>query len=107
MEHCKEWVEEGNVMLLPSSLYDFGDSHFRLGLGRVDAKEVLGLWEKHLVKKSPSSMTLVTEKPNVFVCRKCGNTLFTVSDLCGEDMHEITKDCESYFLGNELVQMKI
>ena len=22
---CKEWVEEGNVMLLPSNLYDFDD----------------------------------------------------------------------------------
>ena len=29
---CKEWVEEGNVMLLPSNLYDFDDKHFRLGM---------------------------------------------------------------------------
>ena len=29
---CKEWVVEGNVMLLPSNLYDFDDKHFRLGM---------------------------------------------------------------------------
>ena len=101
MKRCKEWVEEGNVMLLPSPLYEFGDSHFRLGLGRVDAKEVLELWEQYLLKASPRG-AIAAPRPNTFVCRKCGHTLFTASELCGADMHTITSECESYFLSEPM-----
>ena len=33
-DFCRELVESAGVLLLPSSVYDFGDRYFRLGLGR-------------------------------------------------------------------------
>jgi aspartate/methionine/tyrosine aminotransferase len=41
-------VEERGVLLLPSSTFGFGDSHFRIGLGRADLPEGLGRLEAFL-----------------------------------------------------------
>jgi aspartate/methionine/tyrosine aminotransferase len=41
-------VEATGVLLLPSSTFGFGDSHFRLGLGRTDLPEALQAIEGYL-----------------------------------------------------------
>jgi len=38
---CENLVAETGIMLLPSSVYGFGDSHFRLGFGRMNMPEVV------------------------------------------------------------------
>jgi len=41
-------VEKTGVLLLPSSTFGFGDSHFRIGLGRADLPEAIEAVEHHL-----------------------------------------------------------
>ena len=41
-------VEATGVLLLPSSTFGFGDSHFRIGLGRTDLPEAIGKLEAFL-----------------------------------------------------------
>ncbi len=38
---CKRLVQEHGVMLLPSTIYNYGDSHFRMGFGRKNYPEAL------------------------------------------------------------------
>eukprot|EP00937_MAST-01D_sp_MAST-1D-sp2_P001503 g1503.t1 len=47
--YCDLLVQAHGIMLLPSNVFGFGDRHFRLGLGRENMGEVLGLWEATLV----------------------------------------------------------
>ena len=96
---CQEWVEKGNVMLLPSTLYSFGDKHFRLGLGRKNLNECLSLWEAYLLHDDTAvSATVMRKEPNVFSCRKCGHVVFYKDELADESIHTVTGACESYFL---------
>ena len=48
---CKRLVEEAGIMLLPSTVYDYGDEHVRLGFGRKNLPEVLGAFENYLDDK--------------------------------------------------------
>lgn len=41
LEFCKRIVDEQGIMLLPSAVYDYGDSHFRIGFGRENFPQVL------------------------------------------------------------------
>ena len=41
-------VEDTGVLLLPSSTFGFGDSHFRIGLGRTDLPEAIAKVEGYL-----------------------------------------------------------
>jgi len=41
-------VEATGVLLLPSSTFGFGDSHFRIGLGRTDLPEAIAALEGFL-----------------------------------------------------------
>jgi len=41
-------VESTGVLLLPSTTFGFGDSHFRLGLGRTDLPEALEALEQFM-----------------------------------------------------------
>jgi aspartate/methionine/tyrosine aminotransferase len=41
-------VEQTGVLLLPSSTFGFGDSHFRIGLGRADLPEAIEAVERFL-----------------------------------------------------------
>jgi len=45
---CTRALEDAGVLLLPSTVYGFGDSHFRLGLGRSDFKTGLDALETYL-----------------------------------------------------------
>lgn len=45
---CEKLVEKKGVMLAPGSLFQFGDNHFRLGLGKKNFPEALPLLEEFL-----------------------------------------------------------
>lgn len=46
---CEEVVLESGVLLVPSTLFDFSDSHLRWGLGRLNFREGLSVLDKHLI----------------------------------------------------------
>ena len=50
LEFCQSVVKNSNVMLLPSTLYDYDDKHFRIGFGRENMPEALNRFEEYLQK---------------------------------------------------------
>lgn len=50
-QFCERVVREAGIMLLPSTVYDYGNKHIRIGFGRENMPEVLGLFEDHLIKR--------------------------------------------------------
>jgi aspartate/methionine/tyrosine aminotransferase len=49
---CQEVVEKAGILLLPSTIYDFDDRHFRIGFGRENMPEALGKLEEYLLQSS-------------------------------------------------------
>ena len=47
---CDKVVREAGVLLLPGSLYDDSDNHFRLGLGRKNLPQAVNRLEEYLRK---------------------------------------------------------
>ncbi|MBN1432583.1 MAG: aminotransferase class I/II-fold pyridoxal phosphate-dependent enzyme [Methanomicrobiaceae archaeon] len=47
---CRRAVDESGVLLLPSFVYEFGDSHFRIGFGREDMVDSLVRFEEFIDK---------------------------------------------------------
>jgi aspartate/methionine/tyrosine aminotransferase len=47
---CRKTISEASIMLLPSTVYDFGNSHFRVGFGRENLPQVLARFEEYLTK---------------------------------------------------------
>jgi aspartate/methionine/tyrosine aminotransferase len=45
---CGRVLTDSGILLLPSSVYGYGDSHFRLGLGRDDFPEGIARLDEHL-----------------------------------------------------------
>jgi aspartate/methionine/tyrosine aminotransferase len=45
---CEKVVRGSGVMLAPSTLFDFGDSHLRWGLGRLSFRDALSVLDEHL-----------------------------------------------------------
>ena len=45
---CARVLRDTGVLLLPSTVYDYGDSHFRLGLGRDDFASNLAVLDAYL-----------------------------------------------------------
>jgi aspartate/methionine/tyrosine aminotransferase len=45
---CREMVEKAQVLLLPSTVYDAGDAHVRIGFGRRNLPEAVAQLERHL-----------------------------------------------------------
>ncbi|WP_041917654.1 aminotransferase class I/II-fold pyridoxal phosphate-dependent enzyme [Dehalococcoides mccartyi] len=48
MDFCHQILEKTGIMLLPSEVYDYGQSHFRIGFGRANFPEVLQAFENCL-----------------------------------------------------------
>jgi aspartate/methionine/tyrosine aminotransferase len=48
---CEGVVRDSGVMLVPSTLFDFGDSHLRWGLGRSNFREALSVLDEYLGAK--------------------------------------------------------
>jgi aspartate/methionine/tyrosine aminotransferase len=49
-EFCRQAVQEAGVMLVPSTLFDFGNSHLRFGLGRRNFPEGLAVLADYVVR---------------------------------------------------------
>lgn len=47
-DFCKDLVDQKSVLLVPSTEFNFGNSHFRLGFGRENLPEGLNLLEDYL-----------------------------------------------------------
>ena len=45
---CVDLIEKKGVLLLPSTKYDFGNKNFRIGFGRKNMKECLGVFEDYI-----------------------------------------------------------
>ena len=48
LDFCQKVVKEANIMLLPSTVYDFDDRHIRLGFGRENMPEALEKFTHYL-----------------------------------------------------------
>jgi aspartate/methionine/tyrosine aminotransferase len=51
-DFCQRVVQEAEIMLLPSTVFDYGDQHFRLGFGRENMPAVLEIFRDYLKKIS-------------------------------------------------------
>ena len=51
LDFCQKVVKEANIMLLPSTVYDFDERHFRLGFGRENMPEALEKFGEYLSRK--------------------------------------------------------
>jgi aspartate/methionine/tyrosine aminotransferase len=51
-EFCDTLVNKAGIMLLPGSVYDDSQNHFRLGLGRKNLPQAVERLEEFLVKES-------------------------------------------------------
>ena len=45
---CQQVIRDTNIMLLPSTVYGYDSSHFRIGFGRENMGEALGRLEEYL-----------------------------------------------------------
>jgi aspartate/methionine/tyrosine aminotransferase len=45
---AQDLVERTGILIVPSSLFDYGTRHFRIGLGRKNMPEVLKLFEEYV-----------------------------------------------------------
>lgn len=52
-DFCVDLVNQQGVLLLPSNYFDYGDKHFRLGLGRKNLPECLERFEAYLTTMQP------------------------------------------------------
>jgi len=53
---CQDVIDKTGIMLLPSTVYDFGNQHFRIGFGRDNMPEVVGKFEEYLEVISKPSL---------------------------------------------------
>lgn len=50
-EFCERVIKEAGIMLLPSTVYDYDNMHFRLGFGRENFPEALSAFESYIKQK--------------------------------------------------------
>jgi len=50
-DFCETVVKEAGIMLLPSTVYDYDDNHFRVGFGRENMPEVLTKFDEYVKSK--------------------------------------------------------
>lgn len=55
-EFCDRLVKETGIMLLPSSTFQFGDRHVRIGFGRDNLPEVIALFSDYLARYSQANL---------------------------------------------------
>ena len=48
---CAEVLERTGVLLLPGTLLDHGNEHFRIGFGRRNMPEILKIVENYLLER--------------------------------------------------------
>jgi aspartate/methionine/tyrosine aminotransferase len=52
---CEELVQETGIMLVPSTIFDFGRRHVRIGFGRQNLPEVLARFGAYLDRRFPQA----------------------------------------------------
>lgn len=57
-EFCDKVVTSAGIMVILSSVYDYGDRHIRVGFGRENFLEVLNAFDKFFIDRSFSLMSL-------------------------------------------------
>jgi aspartate/methionine/tyrosine aminotransferase len=53
---CADLVERAGVLLLPSTVYDAGDEHFRIGYGRLNMPQALERFEAYLNERGKADV---------------------------------------------------
>lgn len=53
MDFAEKLVQDTGIMLLPSETFEYGNKHARIGFGRENMSDVLGILEDYLTNKSP------------------------------------------------------
>ena len=48
---CEEMVQEAGIMLVPSTMFQYGDHHVRIGFGRDSLPEVLDRFAAYLDRR--------------------------------------------------------
>ena len=48
---CEELVDETGIMLVPSTVFQFGSQHVRIGFGREDLPDVLARFAEYLDRR--------------------------------------------------------
>lgn len=48
LQYTQQLVKETGIMMVPSEMFEYGHSHVRIGFGRQNMPEALGVWEAHL-----------------------------------------------------------
>jgi aspartate/methionine/tyrosine aminotransferase len=48
---CERLIEETGIMLVPSSIFQYGENHIRIGFGRDDLAEVIEMFSGYLAKQ--------------------------------------------------------
>lgn len=49
LEYCERMVSKSGIMMLPSEMFEYGNSHARIGFGRENMHESLDRWENYLL----------------------------------------------------------
>ncbi|MEQ4490036.1 MAG: aminotransferase class I/II-fold pyridoxal phosphate-dependent enzyme [Dehalococcoides mccartyi] len=52
MDFCRQVLAKAGIMLLPSEVYGYGQTHFCIGFGRADFPEVLQVFEDYITANS-------------------------------------------------------
>ncbi|MBL7864894.1 MAG: aminotransferase class I/II-fold pyridoxal phosphate-dependent enzyme [Cyclobacteriaceae bacterium] len=50
LAYCERLVQQAGIMLLPSEMFDFGDQHVRIGLGREKLQEGINAWDDFIAR---------------------------------------------------------
>lgn len=50
-DFCESIAKEAGIMVLPSTVYDYDDEHFRLGFGRENMPEAISKFDDYIKSK--------------------------------------------------------
>jgi len=51
---CEQLIAETGIILAPSRVFQFGDQHVRIGFGRDNLQQVIGLFARYLDQHYPA-----------------------------------------------------
>ncbi len=47
-DYCENLIRNTGIMMIPSEMFDYGNSHVRIGFGRKNFGEILDVWNTHI-----------------------------------------------------------
>jgi len=48
LDYCEDLVQKTGIMMVPSEMFEYGNSHVRIGFGRENFDEALLAWEQYI-----------------------------------------------------------